>query len=117
MKEDKVPKARQPRRAKKVKYTTASLPFPQNAKAQYHRLWCGAFKSTLVAYTSGDMDPFGTNATIDVSAVEVWNTVYPSLAHVVEPEEEGFEILAHTVKRSECGTSRATWQPNMVCPR
>ncbi|KAF4612657.1 hypothetical protein D9613_011734 [Agrocybe pediades] len=82
-----------PGRVKKVKYLTSSLPFPAHDRMVYHKTWRKTYRASLVEFGATSADPFGTNATLEGPAIELWNKVYPNITSVVDPGTTGRDVV------------------------
>lgn len=85
------------RRIKKIKYTTASLPFPRSGAAGYLQTWRKVFKPSIIEFGGNDCDPFGTNGGIKQPAVLLWNMIYPNFTRDVDPGTPGRAALIQIV--------------------
>jgi hypothetical protein len=86
------------RRTRKIRFTTASLPFPRSNAVAYLQMWRKTFKPSIVEFGGNDPDPFGTNVGVEQSALLLWEKVYPTFTREVDPGTTGRAALVQLVR-------------------
>ncbi|KIM37142.1 hypothetical protein M413DRAFT_13510 [Hebeloma cylindrosporum] len=81
------------RRTRKIRFTTASLPFPRSNAVGYIQIWRKKFKPSIVDFSGNDLDPFGTNAGVEQPALLLWGKVYPNFTREVDLSTSGRAAL------------------------
>ncbi|KAF8810237.1 hypothetical protein BYT27DRAFT_7209526 [Phlegmacium glaucopus] len=80
------------RHTRKIRFTTASLPFPRSNAVAYLQMWRKTFKPSIVKFGGNDPDPFGTNVGVEQSALLLWDKVYPNFTREVDTGTTGRAI-------------------------
>jgi hypothetical protein len=85
--------AKVPQRVRKIRYTTADLPFSGPPNNQNMQIWHNKFITSLLTWASMQADPFGTNAMITSPVINFWSSAFPDSLL----DEQGLEIVLGVV--------------------